>query len=674
MAVFSNDYFEPQVVDNFYIRPMVKRAWAAQLEVLEEIAKVCKRHNLKYYAEWGTLLGAVRHQGFIPWDDDLDIGMLRSDFEKFYQYAKQEFPKELEFLSIRDDDNFSQLLFRVINSRAVNISTDFLEKYHGCPYSMGVDIFITDYIPNNKEDEYVQLELMKVVYGLAKNWNDYEDEDRKWQNLRKVSELTGVKFDTQKSIPNQLYRLVDQLSSLYKSGESQEVAIIPLLSYEQRYRFPKSCYSDVVEVPFENTTIPIPVGYEQILVGRYGQNYMIPIKRWGTHDYPFFKEQEKMLVNFLREKDLSIPYAFDIMPSVEKERFIGFQYHPMLEKSVMMENGLPSPELSLTDLEDYQNKGYTKLPKGLRVSATLVLELGATSIIDAALSLGAVYIVIDTTDFWEFEALDEALTSQIVEFRWKPITCYIENSYATDIYGRPVRSPYSEVAWLNETIDAYNMLCGRDCFGICLNVGHANLLSDNLRAFAEAAGERLGLIHMNDNDGNLDMHQMPFTFTNGRGSRSTDIYRLIGTLVRMDYQGGIVFDVSGFWEKAPVPVQRPALRLLQALGKEWEEQFQLKEKLGQKDKKIILFGTGAMAYNYIVNWAKDYPPYRMVDNNQNKWGQEFFGVPIVSPETILEIPPEERNVFICNMYYSQIATQLEQMGIDYDMYNDNYYM
>lgn len=63
----------------------MKHVWAAEIEILLEVIKICERHGLTYYADWGTLLGAVRHEGFIPWDDDIDLAMMRPDFERLEQ-------------------------------------------------------------------------------------------------------------------------------------------------------------------------------------------------------------------------------------------------------------------------------------------------------------------------------------------------------------------------------------------------------------------------------------------------------------------------------------------------------------------------------------------------------------------------------------------------------------
>ena len=85
---FSKEYFWDEVRDGFYVSGIMKRSLAAQMEVLGEIDKVCKRHNIRWFADCGTLLGAVRHGGVIPWDDDVDIVMRRRDYIEFLKVAK----------------------------------------------------------------------------------------------------------------------------------------------------------------------------------------------------------------------------------------------------------------------------------------------------------------------------------------------------------------------------------------------------------------------------------------------------------------------------------------------------------------------------------------------------------------------------------------------------------
>lgn len=88
----SIDFFKDEIRNGFYIPTAIKQAWAADLDVLAENDRICKKHDIKYFADWGTFLGAVRHGGYVPWDDDLDICMLRDDYIKFRSVADEELP------------------------------------------------------------------------------------------------------------------------------------------------------------------------------------------------------------------------------------------------------------------------------------------------------------------------------------------------------------------------------------------------------------------------------------------------------------------------------------------------------------------------------------------------------------------------------------------------------
>lgn len=312
---FDSSYFQGEVREDFYIKPMMKKAWAAQLKVLEEIDKICKRHNIEYYAEWGTLLGAVRHHGYIPWDDDLDIGMTRPNYVRFLSVAQKELPEGYQVMNVMNNPSHKELLTRVVNSPAINTDPKFLNEFYGCPYVIGIDIFPSDYLPKSKQEETIQLALLAAVNRLGREWNNSNSEeclseDEKWDCVREIEEYCNYKFTDDMPIQQQLLILSDRICAMYWDTDADEITLMTMLTGDSSYRLPVSCYESFIEVPFENTTIPIPVGYEKILILRYGKDYMTPVKAWGTHTYPYFKDQQQILFNLYKEKSWEIPEAF----------------------------------------------------------------------------------------------------------------------------------------------------------------------------------------------------------------------------------------------------------------------------------------------------------------------------------------------------------------------------
>ena len=144
------DYYEAEVRDGFYVSSEMKRCWAATIGVLDEIDKICRRHGLQYFAEYGTLLGAVRHGGFIPWDDDFDISMKREDYMLFLKVARDELPNSYQLLSVYNNPEYDNFLSRVVNSSFISVEKDFLEANHNFPFAVGVDIFPLDYFDYNE--------------------------------------------------------------------------------------------------------------------------------------------------------------------------------------------------------------------------------------------------------------------------------------------------------------------------------------------------------------------------------------------------------------------------------------------------------------------------------------------------------------------------------------------
>ena len=310
---FDEMYFEGEERNGFYITSLMKKAWAAQLEILQVIDQICERNNIAYFASCGTLLGAIRHGGYIPWDDDLDIEMKRLDYERFLKVAVEELPEGYHISSPALDHKWNVPFARILNTMEIPLQGERLQQFHGFPMQAGVDIFPIDYLPVDKSEEDMVLNLFRSAYMLALSWDkDEMSEEEKMKNLREVERYCNVQFTQDKSYRQQLWILADRISAMYwdTKAEAKEVSMVYLLENRPDFRIPVSCYEQAKRIPFENTTIPIPIEYERVLTVHYGEDYMTPKRGGADHEYPFYKEQQKMLEEYFKEKNLEIPKEF----------------------------------------------------------------------------------------------------------------------------------------------------------------------------------------------------------------------------------------------------------------------------------------------------------------------------------------------------------------------------
>lgn len=293
MLQFDERFFQEEERDGFVITEMMKRAWAAQLEVLEEIRRVCKELDISFFADWGTMLGAVRHQGYIPWDDDLDIGMLRNDYMTFLEQAPERLDSWYELKSVYNDPTDDIVKARIINGRHINFDKDFLEHFHYCPYVVGVDVFPVDNIPSDQGelDKFVEsLKFLLKVEASIPEEGPYDDETISL--MKKMEQNYGVPIDYRNRLRHEVKKIFDMVSARYVGEYTPEVSCMMALAADwDWYHCDRAWYDSFIEMPFENTTIPVPVGYDGILKCNYGDDYMTPRNTGSSHDYPFYKEQ-----------------------------------------------------------------------------------------------------------------------------------------------------------------------------------------------------------------------------------------------------------------------------------------------------------------------------------------------------------------------------------------------
>ena len=321
MSGFDNHFLEDEVREGFYVPAIMKQCWAAQLEVLSQLNKVCERHHIQYFAEWGSLLGAVRHGGFIPWDDDLDIVMKRDDYDAFMKVS-HELPPGFEVQTYRNREGYIQFITNVIGKSRICFEPEHYEQFHGFPYICGLDIFIIDYItPDPDKERRRDKETLYVVAAADAIAEGALTGRAKEEELCKIESLSGERIDRTLSghaLRARIYEIAEHFMARYtKLSSSVELSqLMPWGLRSEQARMPRAYYDKQLFIPFEYIDIPVPSAYDDILKRRYG-NYMKVVKARAGHDYPCFRTQQESMKKTLLEEapeiaEKMIPeYRFD---------------------------------------------------------------------------------------------------------------------------------------------------------------------------------------------------------------------------------------------------------------------------------------------------------------------------------------------------------------------------
>lgn len=311
MLEFSTEFFEPQTREDFYVDATMKTVWAAELEVLREIAEICERHELNWYAAYGTLLGAIRHEGFVPWDDDMDIWMMREDYEKFLEVAEQELPEGYLVHSPLTELGYLQFHSSVLNAKSVSVEPKRLQNFHGCPFVVGVDIFPLDVLPTDESEQTKEKELFDVISTTATMINKEERTPENFLKLQKALDYLKRKCDfsvdaklmepaNKNELVSALYRLGNQITSQYGEKDGDRLVMyMDYINWNQKV-YPKEWFAEAGMAAFEEFGIPVPMGYDAILRVIYG-DYEKRIRNTSMHGYPMYQKQLEQMREILQK-------------------------------------------------------------------------------------------------------------------------------------------------------------------------------------------------------------------------------------------------------------------------------------------------------------------------------------------------------------------------------------
>ena len=348
----KREFFYEEVRDGFYIPSIMKRAWGAGLTILSEVDRICRKYEIPYYAGYGTLLGAVRSSSFIPWDDDIDLMMLRSDYNRFLSVAEKELPEELALDSLETNPDFWGMN-PLVRSAVLCFHPKLFSKYREFPYHAFVDIFPLDELAEDPEEERQRENKVHLLFQMMKKVEGREGEPEKWEEeLKQIEKLFSVQLDRSQSILTQLSGVMDRVYQEFNGRGGNTLTFMPLYMM-RKDRYPREVFEKREWVPFCNTSLPIPSGYDRLLQCTYG-DYHKKVKAGGEHDYPYFKEKEQELAEMLgRERFFSYAFKKEDLerPKVQSFRdltFLTADY--LLEKSKSLaeqiQRGNASPALS----------------------------------------------------------------------------------------------------------------------------------------------------------------------------------------------------------------------------------------------------------------------------------------------------------------------------------------
>lgn len=282
MKKLPDDFYKEEIKYGYLITEKMKKVWSVQLDLLDKFSSVCEENGLNYFIDGGTLLGAVRHEGFIPWDDDVDVIMPRQDYIHLCRIAEDVFDEPYFFQTTISEhkSNFIRMHAQLRNSE----TTGFIRQDECLDINKGIflDIFILDGVPNSVIKRALFKKIIRRIKKIFECINNIETngmllKDKLYWNLFK-SILKGENY----------YKFFilfhNHIMGWYSKKETKYIGDLTL-DWRENVIWKTEWFRESVYLNFENLKLRAPIDYSEVLYKQYGEYLKFPEDITNTNSH-----------------------------------------------------------------------------------------------------------------------------------------------------------------------------------------------------------------------------------------------------------------------------------------------------------------------------------------------------------------------------------------------------
>ncbi|MBE8951023.1 MAG: LicD family protein [Quinella sp. 3Q1] len=299
---FIKDMYRDEIRDGWLVKAGIKKSWNRMLEIWQEVDRICRKYKIKYWAAFGTLLGAVRHGGFIPWDTDMDLCMMRPEYNIFCDAVERELAKkDSPFEIARVDYNN----FRIALSTTVMLGKEDLhEREPDRTYGMMIEVFPLDITEDGTPTGNISTwKLWRVLRS---------SDDETYSQLKDITDSSNFMFDDLQVLENFRALSEKEKQNFYRKyaellfNKSNELVWIDhVVRGQPEQHYPKDVFRETIYLPFETVQMPVPVDYDKILTAYYGDwhkfvyDRIFHIGKIHSPDIPYKEFLERVDFDFM---------------------------------------------------------------------------------------------------------------------------------------------------------------------------------------------------------------------------------------------------------------------------------------------------------------------------------------------------------------------------------------